>query len=312
MRQEALRHGSATTAKWGRGGAAACTALPQSPHSQAIHVPTPASPRGGGSSSPIQQDLMWPLAHFFCLLAAAMEQEAERFTGAAAISKADKTKRKETKTSEKSSNNHIMGAQNKKNAIHQLYQKRSSSITSSSVLKSSEMMLHTGHPLQSSLLYLLLLFAASRGMRLPLETDIDWQGCKTASQEILKHLQKLKVTKVEKPLNISLPRRIECNDHCDPDSLGKNSTLCLMKIRWGLHRYQELLTQYAKSDTTTGLRTAMTNLLQLLRKDESSSPAKPIQEWEKSHVVDVILQRLQLFAILMARVFSHCAALNRM
>ncbi|XP_058017589.1 interleukin-23 subunit alpha-like [Ahaetulla prasina] len=102
-------------------------------------------------------------------------------------------------------------------------------------------------------------------MRLPRESDIDWQGCKTASQEILKHLQKLNITKVEKPLNISFPRQIECNDHCDPDSLGKNSMLCLMKIRRGLHRYQELLTQYAKSDTTTGLRTAMSNLLQLLQ-----------------------------------------------
>ncbi|XP_032067394.1 interleukin-23 subunit alpha [Thamnophis elegans] len=178
-------------------------------------------------------------------------------------------------------------------------------------LKSSEMMLNAGHPLQSSLFYLLLLFTASRGMRLPRESDIDWQGCKTASQDILKHLQKLNVTKVEKRINISLPRQIECNDHCDPDSLSKNSTLCLMKIRRGLHRYQELLTQYAKSDTTTGLRTAVTNLLKLLREDESNSPAKQLQEWEKSHVADVILQRLQLFAILVARVFSHCATLNR-
>ncbi|KAG8129441.1 hypothetical protein E2320_016247, partial [Naja naja] len=173
------------------------------------------------------------------------------------------------------------------------------------------MMLNPGHPLQSSLLYLLLLFTASRGMRLPQESDIDWQGCKTASQEILKHLKKLNVTEVEKPLIISFPQRIACNDHCDPDSLGKNSMLCLMKISRGLHRYQELLTQYATSDTTTELRTAVTNLLQLLPKNESSSPAQQMQAWEKPHVMDVILQRLQLFAILVARVFSHCAALNR-
>ncbi|XP_026573186.1 interleukin-23 subunit alpha [Pseudonaja textilis] len=151
---------------------------------------------------------------------------------------------------------------------------------------------------------------ALRGMRLPRESNIDWQGCKTASREILKHLQELNVTEVEKPLIISFPQRIECNDHCDPDSLGKNSMLCLMKISRGLHRYQELLTQYATSDTTE-LRTAVTNLLQLLPKNESSSPAQQMQAWEKLHVMDTILQRLQLFAILVARVFSHCAALNR-
>ncbi|XP_039193314.1 interleukin-23 subunit alpha [Crotalus tigris] len=167
-------------------------------------------------------------------------------------------------------------------------------------------------------------------MTLSRESDIDWQGCKTASQQVLEHLQKLNVTKVEKSLTISLPQRIECNDHCDPDSLGKNSMLCLVKIHRALQRYQELLTQYSKSDTTTGLRTAVTNLLQFLPKVkyvyeakgtdyrdiatmqyESRSRAEEIQAWEESHVVDVILQRLQLFAILMARVFAHCAALNK-
>ncbi|KAK9407123.1 interleukin-23 subunit alpha [Crotalus adamanteus] len=120
-------------------------------------------------------------------------------------------------------------------------------------------------------------------MTLSRESDIDWQGCKAASQKVLEHLQKLNVTKV----------------------------LCLVKIHRALQRYQELLTQYSKSDTTTGLRTAVTNLLQFLPKYESRSRAEEIQAWEESHVVDVILQRLQLFAILMARVFAHCAALNK-
>ncbi|KAM6475925.1 interleukin-23 subunit alpha [Liasis olivaceus] len=151
-------------------------------------------------------------------------------------------------------------------------------------------------------------------MRLPRESDTDWQGCNNASQEVLKQLWKLNVSEMAIATTITFPQQIDCNDHCDPDSLVKNSMLCLMKICRGLHRYQELLRQYSTSDSTAELQTAMMNLLQLLPKDgiiaEDSSPAEEIVIWEKTFIEKHILQRLQLFAVLVARVFAHCAALK--
>lgn len=47
-----------------------------------------------------------------------------------------------------------------------------------------------------------------------------------------------------------------------------------MKIRPALHHYQELLTQYSKSDSTAGLRTAVTDLLRLLPKVKYDYEAK--------------------------------------
>ncbi|XP_025020936.1 interleukin-23 subunit alpha [Python bivittatus] len=151
-------------------------------------------------------------------------------------------------------------------------------------------------------------------MRLPRESDTDWQGCKNASQEVLKQLWKLNVGEMAIAATITFPERIDCNDRCDPDSLVKNSMLCLVKIRRGLHHYQELLRQYSTLDSTAELQTAMRNLLQLLPKDgvsaEDSSPAEEIAIWEKTFIEQHILQRLQLFAVLVARVFAHCAALK--
>ncbi|XP_063149027.1 interleukin-23 subunit alpha [Candoia aspera] len=176
------------------------------------------------------------------------------------------------------------------------------------------MMLNLQSHLQSTLLYLLLLFTASRGMRLPRESDIDWHGCKNASQEVLRQLWKLNVSQMEINSTIPFPERIECSDHCDPDSLVKNSMQCLMKIRQGLRHYQELLRQYLKPDSAAELQTAVTNLLQLLLKDSvitgGSSPAEQTESWEYPHIENHILQRLQSFAILVARVLAHCAALK--
>ncbi|XP_070592879.1 interleukin-23 subunit alpha [Erythrolamprus reginae] len=263
----------------------AATAGYQGDSSQTIHALTPVSLHRCSTITPHLSS---------CSIEAVSEQ-------------ADKTKRKETKTSEKSSKDHTMGAQNMKNAIHQLVR-----------IKNPEagQELTVGHQMSHQYGFVVTQWekayvTPSRGNPSG-KRGIDWRGCKAASEVILSNLQKLNVTKVETSLNISFPPPIECSHHCDPDSLGKDNTPCLEKIREGLQKYQKLLTQYAKTTTTTELRTAMTNLLQRLGKVqvESSAPAERMQEWEKELVMNVILQRLQLFAILVARVFSHCDALN--
>ncbi|XP_060127049.1 interleukin-23 subunit alpha-like [Zootoca vivipara] len=123
---------------------------------------------------------------------------------------------------------------------------------------------------------LLLLAAASRGMRLPRGNKPSWQDCKDASQEILSELWKLRLEEKEVVnTTVELPQRIECRDKCDPDSLDNN------KMVGG-------------------------NM-------ESSSPALPptLAPWVKQALEGPILLRLQSFAVVVARVISHCAALAR-
>ncbi|XP_061471162.1 interleukin-23 subunit alpha [Rhineura floridana] len=170
------------------------------------------------------------------------------------------------------------------------------------------------------LLGLLLLVATSTGMRLPRKSNFSWQDCKDASQEILGELWKLRVNK---PLVVTAPtipfsQRIECRDNCDPDSLVNNKTHCLNKIHQGLRHYHELLVQFSNPELTTKLQNALlkAKCLLLLSKVggnfESSSPVSPtfVTEWEKGLLQDSILWRLQSFAVVVARVFSHCAALG--
>ncbi|XP_032998544.1 interleukin-23 subunit alpha, partial [Lacerta agilis] len=165
--------------------------------------------------------------------------------------------------------------------------------------------------------FLLLLVAASRGMRLPRENKPSWQDCKDASQEILSELWKLRLEK-EKEVNASvpLPQRIECRDKCDPDSLDNNKMGCLGKIHQGLHHYHKLLVHLFPPESKTELKKTLYKLLQLVSKlqvggnMESSSPDLPpiSTEWEMQALQDPILLRLQSFAVVVARVISHCAA----
>uniref|UniRef100_A0ABM5FNK1 Interleukin-23 subunit alpha n=1 Tax=Pogona vitticeps TaxID=103695 RepID=A0ABM5FNK1_9SAUR len=158
-------------------------------------------------------------------------------------------------------------------------------------------------------------------MWLPRESHIPWQQCRDASQEVLKQLWKLNIKKPEVPhTTISFPQRIECKDRCDPDSLGKvpDSLQCLTKIREGLHHYHKLLTRFSNSGLTAELQDALNSLLQLLLTEdggsqkETNSPAilDNVQEWEKTPLQNFTLWRLQSFAVVVARVLSHCASLS--
>ncbi|KAH0629174.1 hypothetical protein JD844_011044 [Phrynosoma platyrhinos] len=125
------------------------------------------------------------------------------------------------------------------------------------------------------LLGLLLLFVASRGMRLPRETNTVWQHGKDASYEILRQLEKLDIKEPEVfNTTVQFPQPIECSDSCDPDSL-------------------------ATTNKTDGSN------------KESSSPVTKIlgPVWQKGPLQNLTLWRLQSFGIVVARVFSHCASL---
>ncbi|CAI5765298.1 interleukin-23 subunit alpha [Podarcis lilfordi] len=117
--------------------------------------------------------------------------------------------------------------------------------------------------------------------------------------------------------SVSLPQRIECSDKCDPDSLDNNKMGCLGKIQQGLHHYHELLVRVFPPTSNTELKNTLYKLLQLVSKVggnmESSSPDLPpiSAEWQKQALQDPILLRLQSFAVVVARVISHCAALAR-
>nr|XP_056704836.1 interleukin-23 subunit alpha [Euleptes europaea] len=152
----------------------------------------------------------------------------------------------------------------------------------------------------------------------PREHCTDWQGCKNASQEIIQQLWKLRV----KPLALNttepalFPKKIDCEDHCDPESLGNDNKMhCLQKISQGLHHYHTLLGLYSQAQNITDLRSALEKLSCLLQKDpditERIHPSKNnTSTWEQQLLQQDTLWRLQSFSVVVARVFAHSAALN--
>ncbi|XP_042303523.1 interleukin-23 subunit alpha-like [Sceloporus undulatus] len=198
------------------------------------------------------------------------------------------------------------------------------------------------------LLGLLLLFVASRGMTLPRETNNVWQHGKDASYEILRQLEKLDIREPEVfNTTIQFPQPIECSDSCDPDSLTTTNKMhCLTKISKGLHDYHNLLVMFDDSEVmmTTELQKVLNSLLQLpllkmrhyfriyhvkigvglgvfltqmlyLLQDGSNKESRsPVTKtsgpaWQKGPLQNLTLWRLQSFAVVVARVFSHCASL---
>ncbi|XP_062977523.1 interleukin-23 subunit alpha [Elgaria multicarinata webbii] len=172
-------------------------------------------------------------------------------------------------------------------------------------------------PLGSDLLGLLLLLvlvAASRGVPMRRERATPWEQWKRASTEILDELWKFSTERIViKDHRVPFPQRIECQDNCDPDSLAKNDTRCLIKIHEGLQRYRDILVHYTNASLTAELQNALNKSLLLLPKDggntETISP-NPVPLWMKKKLQELILWRLQRFASLAARVASHCAALR--
>nr|XP_028576918.1 interleukin-23 subunit alpha-like [Podarcis muralis] len=161
--------------------------------------------------------------------------------------------------------------------------------------------------------FLLLLVAASMGMRLPRENKPSWKDCKDASQEILSELWKLRLEeKVVANTSVSLPQRIECSDKCDPDSLDNNKMVSVFASTraepcpWSLSPKER-----DKRPNLSGIEDVQGNVVG--GNMESSSPDLPpiLAEWQKEALQDPILLRLQSFAVVVARVISHCAALAR-
>nr|XP_034963974.1 interleukin-23 subunit alpha-like [Zootoca vivipara] len=131
---------------------------------------------------------------------------------------------------------------------------------------------------------LLLLAAASRGMRLPRGNKPSWQDCKDASQEILSELWKLRLEEKEVVnTTVELPQRIECRDKCDPDSLDNNKMDTILFSPTGWRKYGK----------------------------QQPSPPAHFGTMGKQALEGPILLRLQSFAVVVARVISHCAALAR-
>nr|XP_060616921.1 interleukin-23 subunit alpha [Anolis sagrei ordinatus] len=167
------------------------------------------------------------------------------------------------------------------------------------------------------LLCLLLLSEASTGMRLPRETKADWERGKDASYEILKQLEKLDIKKPPAfETTVQFPKPIECSDSCDPDSLATTNKMpCLTKISQGLRHYHDLLAMFSDPTVPTELQNALDTLLELpLNGGSSNEGHSPVTRtavpaWQMAPLQNLTLWRLQSFGVVVARVFSHCAAL---
>ncbi|XP_077776213.1 interleukin-23 subunit alpha [Podarcis muralis] len=157
-------------------------------------------------------------------------------------------------------------------------------------------------------------------MRLPREDKPSWKDCKDASQEILSELWKLRLEeKVVANTSVSLPQRIECSDKCDPDSLDNNKMVSVFASTrtepcpWSLPPKERDKRPKGVKCTPLALNSPPFSTLMVGGNMESSSPDLPpiLAEWQKEALQDPILLRLQSFAVVVARVISHCAALAR-
>ncbi|NXS60795.1 IL23A protein, partial [Brachypteracias leptosomus] len=147
----------------------------------------------------------------------------------------------------------------------------------------------------------------------------DWTACRNLSRELLRLVPTLKEPNrileethlsVEDPKN--WPPRIRCSDSCDPSTLDTNNTRCLQRILQGLQHYRDLL----GSDIFTAhplpqLEAALDQLLGLIQQEHGRPPQHPVapsETWSQSLLQRLALQRLQSFAAIMSRVFTHSAS----
>ncbi|NXW11181.1 IL23A protein, partial [Fregetta grallaria] len=108
------------------------------------------------------------------------------------------------------------------------------------------------------------------------------------------------------------PPRIRCSDACDPSMLDTNNTRCLQRILEGLQHYRDLL----GSDIFTArrlprLEAALDQLLGLVQQEHGRPPRHPMapsETWAHPLLQRLALQRLQSFAAIMSRVFTHSAS----
>ncbi|NXX16699.1 IL23A protein, partial [Podargus strigoides] len=147
----------------------------------------------------------------------------------------------------------------------------------------------------------------------------DWAACRSLSRELLQSVGALKEPHrvleemqlgEEDPKN--WPPRIRCSDACDPSTLDTNNTRCLQRIFQGLQHYRDLLS----SDIFTArrlpqLEAALDQLLGLVQQKHGRPPQPPMapsEPWAHALLQRRALQRLQSFAAVMSRVFTHSAS----
>ncbi|NXW50855.1 IL23A protein, partial [Nyctiprogne leucopyga] len=147
----------------------------------------------------------------------------------------------------------------------------------------------------------------------------DWAACRSLSRELSRLVATVKEPhrvleethlSEEDPKN--WPPRIRCSDACDPSTLDTNNTRCLQRILQGLQHYRDLLS----SDIFTArrlprLETALEQLLGLVQQEHGRPPRHPVtpsEAWAHPLLQRLALQRLQSFAAIMSRVFTHSAS----
>ncbi|NXH21177.1 IL23A protein, partial [Bucco capensis] len=148
---------------------------------------------------------------------------------------------------------------------------------------------------------------------------IDWAACRSLSRELSQLLATLKEPhRILEEVHLSeedpknWPPRIRCSDACDPSTLDTNNTRCLQRILQGLQHYRDLL----GSDIFTArrlpqLEAALEQLLGLVQQKHGHPPRHPMapsKTWTHPLLQRLALQRLQSFAAIMSRVFTHSAS----
>ncbi|NXV77465.1 IL23A protein, partial [Atlantisia rogersi] len=147
----------------------------------------------------------------------------------------------------------------------------------------------------------------------------DWAACRSLSRELSRLLATLEEPhrvleemhlREEDPKN--WPPRIRCSDACDPSALDTNNTRCLRRILQGLQHYRDLLgSDIFTTRRLPQLETALDQLLGLVQQGHSRVPRNPVptsDTWIQPLLQHLALQRLQSFAAIISRVFTHSAS----
>uniref|UniRef100_A0A8B9N4A5 Interleukin-23 subunit alpha n=1 Tax=Accipiter nisus TaxID=211598 RepID=A0A8B9N4A5_9AVES len=141
----------------------------------------------------------------------------------------------------------------------------------------------------------------------------DWAACKNISRELLQRVATLKepVQGIpEDPKN--WPPRIRCSDACDPSTLDTNNTRCLRRILQGLQHYRDLLgSDIFTTRPLPWLEAALDQLLGLVQQEHGRLPRHPMapsEAWAHPLLQRLALQRLQSFATVISRIFTHSAS----
>ncbi|KAM6294480.1 interleukin-23 subunit alpha [Aegotheles albertisi] len=147
----------------------------------------------------------------------------------------------------------------------------------------------------------------------------DWAACRSLSRELSRLVATIKEPhRVLEEVHLSeedpknWPPRIRCSDACDPSALDTNNTRCLHRILQGLQHYRDLLgSDIFTSRRLQPLEAALDQLLRLFPQEHGRPPRPPMapsEVWAQPLLQRLALQRLQSFAAIISRVFTHSAS----